>query len=313
MEESTQPTEETQVLLHRKSPFSKKAALCIVGVVLIACAFLYSYVFVPPHGFEVGVIQNIPSGSSLRSISRNFEEHHLIKSRALFEALVIAYGGEKHLLPGDYLFEKKLSVFEIAERISRGERNIAPIKITIPEGFTVEDITEIMDVKLSKFDKNTFLKLAQHDEGYLFPDTYFFFYNDTEQTVYERMKENYETKMQKMRPEFQKMGKTEHEVIVMASLIEREAKGDSDRELISGILANRLKKGMALQVDAAPETYDTKGLPEHPIANPGIESIKAALYPKASEYFFYLHGKDGEVHYARTFEEHRQNKFKYLR
>ncbi|MCX6747515.1 MAG: endolytic transglycosylase MltG, partial [Candidatus Nomurabacteria bacterium] len=79
------------------------------------------------------------------------------------------------------------------------------------------------------------------------------------------------------------------------------------------ILWNRIKIGMALQVDAAPITYKEKGLPGMPIANPGIESIKAAVYPKSSTYLYYLHGKDGEIHYAKTFEEHRQNKFKYLR
>ena len=108
-------------------------------------------------------------------------------------------------------------------------------------------------------------------------------------------------------------GKSESDIVIMASIIEREAKGDSDRGIISGILWNRIRNGMPLQVDAAPETYKTKGLPKNPICNPGLEAIKAAMYPQNSSYFYYLHDKNGVIHYARTFEEHKQNKLKYLK
>lgn len=273
----------------------------------------YFFLFVPPRKFKIGEIITIDQGSSLRSISKDLSEEGLIRSRAVFEAFVIIYGGEKHILPGDYLFEHELLVFEIARRISKGDRNIAPIKITIPEGFDVAEIAEVAGLKLSKFNKDKFIDLAEGDQGYLFPDTYFFFNNATEVTVYEFMKQNFEKKFAKIRPLISQAGKAEKEIIVMASIIEREAKGDSDRELISGILWNRLSKGMPLQVDAAPITYKEKGLPHMPIANPGLESIQAAIYPKSSSFLFYLHDKEGVVHYAKTFEEHRQNKFKYLR
>ena len=99
----------------------------------------------------------------------------------------------------------------------------------------------------------------------------------------------------------------------MASIIEREAKGDSDRGYISGILWNRINKNMPLQVDAALKTYKTKGLPEQPICNPGLEAIKAAIHPVLSNYLYYLHDKNGVIHYAKTFEEHKKNKLKYLK
>lgn len=311
MEENPLLTTPTSENLKPKNLF--KPVYFFVILFFIILFWIYSFVFLPPTNFKAGEIFNIEEGGSLRSISKNLEDNGLIKSRALFEAFVIAYGGEKHILPGDYFFENKLPVFEIARRISQGDRNIEPIKITIPEGFDVSDIAEVVNNKLSKFNKDKFLNLASPNEGYLFPDTYFFFYNDNEEEVYKLMRENFEKKMQKIRPEIISVGKTETEIIVMASIIEREAKGDVDRELISGILWNRIKIGMALQVDAAPITYKEKGLPGMPIANPGIESIKAAVYPKSSTYLYYLHGKDGEIHYAKTFEEHRQNKFKYLR
>lgn len=99
----------------------------------------------------------------------------------------------------------------------------------------------------------------------------------------------------------------------MASILEREAKGDQDREQISGILWKRLSIGMALQVDAAPETYKERGLPDSPIGNPGLESIYASLYPKTTPYLYYLHDKQGMIHYARSFAEHKANIAKYLK
>ncbi|MDQ3076150.1 MAG: endolytic transglycosylase MltG [bacterium] len=295
-----------------KFDFSFKSYYLWIICFLLILFLGYFFVFVSPKNFPIGEILTISEGSSLRSISKSLEEQHLIKSRPLFEAFVITYGGEKRILPGDYLFEKRLPVFEIARRISKGDRHLSPVKITIPEGFNVSDIAEVVDLKLSKFNKDKFLKLAKADEGYLFPDTYFFFYNDAEDKVHQLMRENFEKKMKEIRPLIPATGKTEKEIIIMASIIEREAKGDSDRELISGILWKRISINMALQVDAAPITYKERGFPESPIANPGLKSIKAAMYPKMSSYLYYLHGKDGEIRYARTFEEHRQNKFKYL-
>ena len=99
----------------------------------------------------------------------------------------------------------------------------------------------------------------------------------------------------------------------MASILEKEAKGDNDAPYISGILWKRINIGMALQVDAAPVTYDEAGLPSKPICNPGLVSIKAAINPKNSSYLFYLHDDDGQVHYAEDFSEHRSNIAHYLK
>ena len=95
--------------------------------------------------------------------------------------------------------------------------------------------------------------------------------------------------------------------------MEREAKGEADRGFISGILWKRLGIGMPLQVDAVPSTYNTKGLPKSPIANPGLMSIKTAIYPEESPYLYYLHDKEGKIHYAKNFTEHKANIAKYLK
>jgi UPF0755 protein len=150
-------------------------------------------------------------------------------------------------------------------------------------------------------------------EGYLFPDTYFFLTDANETDVINSMNDNFKKKMTPLLPDINTFGKTEKEIITMASIIEREAKGDADREIISGILWKRIKIGMPLQVDAAPETYKTKELPRNPIGNPGLLSIKAAIHPVSSSYLYYLHDKNGYIHYAKNFTEHQINIRKYLK
>ena len=127
------------------------------------------------------------------------------------------------------------------------------------------------------------------------------------------MSDNFERKIKTVRSDIVSSGKSENAIITMASIIEREAKGDIDRGYISGILWNRINKKMPLQVDASPDTYKVKGLPENPICNPGMEAIKASIHPVLSNYLYYLHDRNGIIHYAKTFEEHKKNKLKYLK
>ncbi|MEK7104683.1 MAG: endolytic transglycosylase MltG [Patescibacteria group bacterium] len=292
--------------------FSSPKTVYIIGVIVLFL-LVFSLFFNAPNNFPIGTIVNIKEGSSLRYISKNLEENHIIRSRVLFETFVIIFRGEKHLAVGDYLFESKLPVFEVARRISKGERHLAPVKVTIPEGFNVSDIAKAFASKLSNFDANKFLLKATEKEGYLFPDTYFFLTTDNEQDVLLLMSDNFEKKILPIRPQIISSGKSEKDIIIMASLIEKESKGDIDRGFISGILWKRLVMGMPLQVDADISTYKTKGLPKDPISNPGLKAIEAAIYPKVSSYLYYLHDKDGNIHYAKTFAEHLLNKKMYLK
>jgi len=291
--------------------FFKKTALFYVLGIIIFLGLGYCLFFSAPNNFPKGTIIGIEKGDTLREISLNLKEKHLIRSRVSFESFVILLGAEKHIFQGDYLFENKLPVFEVARRMVEKNRHPASVKITIPEGFDKMQIADLASSQLRNFNKEKFLLEAK--EGYLFPDTYFFFSSDTEKEVLKYMTENFEKKIKPLEFEIASSGRTENEIIIMASLIEREAKGDSDRGYISGILWNRLKKGMPLQVDSAMETYKSKGLPKEPICNPGFKAIEASLYPVKSSYLYYLHDKNGIIHYARTFEEHKKNKVIYLK
>lgn len=293
--------------MHNPSPF----ALYILGSIAFLF-FAYLLFLSAPWDFQPGAIVKIERGNSLRDVSLKLKGERIIRSRLTFEALVIIYGGERHIVYSDYLFENKLPVFEVARRITKGEHHLPPIAVTIPEGYNNAQIGDAFASRLTDFDKNKFFSEAGGMEGYLFPDTYFFFSTNNEQDVLKSMSENFGKKIAPLRGVILSSGRTEKEIIVMASLIEREAKGDSDRGSISGILWKRLDASMPLQVDAAPETYKTKGLPERPISNPGLASIKATLYPEKSPYLYYLHDKNGDIHYARNFEEHKINKRKYL-
>lgn len=179
-------------------------------------------------------------------------------------------------------------------------------------------------------------------EGYLFPDTYRFFASSTPEEVVRRMLVNFERKISKeMLEEIERQGKTLHEIITMASIIEKEAPifnqtKREDARLISGIFWERLRIGMLLQSDATLSyifenkkpahsgdelrvespynTYLYKGLPPGPICNPGLIAIEAAIYPKKSNYLFFLTPLDGSrVHYSQTYQGHLNNKYKYLK
>jgi UPF0755 protein len=291
---------------------TKKKAFNIF-IFLFLGFFIYYFLFSPPSDFPSNAVIKIEKGESLRSVSALLKKEHIIRSRVVFESFVIIFGGELHIKFADYLFDKKIPVWRVAWRIKEGDRNMAPVSVTIPEGFDRNEIADTFAKELSSFSKINFLNETKDKEGYLFPDTYFFLSDANEKDVIELMLGNFDKKITPILPEIKKSGKSEKDIITMASVIEKEAKGDADREIISGILWRRIAIGMPLQVDAAMETYKTKGLPKNPISNPGLESIKASIYPKKSSYLYYLHDKGGNIHYAKTFAEHRSNILKYLK
>ena len=284
----------------------------IKSTILIFCVVVFLFFLNAPVDFPVNSIFQVEEGDSLRSVSLKLKQNHIIRSRIFFEAFIIIFGREKHVISSGYSFESKLPVYEVARRIGSGKRNTAPVLVTIPEGFDRAQIADAFVAKLANFNKNNFLLKTKDLEGYLFPDTYFFLTTDGEEEVIKSMRTNFEKKIALLEPEIARSSKTEKEIIIMASIIEREAKGDTDRGFISGILWKRIKLGIALQADAVPETYKTRGLPVGPVANPGLEAVKAALYPQDSPYLYYLHDSAGGIHYAKSFTEHQINIKKYL-
>jgi UPF0755 protein len=290
----------------------KKAIFYALGVIIFLSLF-YFFLLSAPSDFPSGAIERIDPGMSLRDISFVLKKDEIIRSRVAFEFFITILGGEKHIISADYLFENKVPVWQVALRIAGGLHRMAPVSVTIPEGFNLNQIGDTFASRLINFNETQFLVKAKPLEGYLFPDTYFFLSDANEDNVIKSMNSNFEKKIIPILPEITQAGKNEQDVIIMASIIEREAKGDADRGIISGILWKRIKIGMPLEIDSAPETYKTKGLPENPVGNPGLKAIEAAINPQTSPYLYYLHDKNGNIHYAETFAEHEANIKKYLK
>lgn len=308
--------------------FALLLALSFIGLV-------YGLLLSPPTRFPAAKIVTIEEGESLNEVSNNFKSDGIVRSAVAFQSVAMLLGGDRNVRAGDYLFSKPLSSIEIARRVLEGRSGIPSVKVTFPEGITNKEMAGIYALAFPDKDGTAFLMAAQGREGYLFPDTYFVLKNTDEATIVEAMNQNFKKKITPLEPEIASSGKTLAEIVVMASIIEGEAFGDADRATISGILWKRLKIGMALQADATLSyvtgkasseltvkdlaidskynTYKYRGLPPTPIGNPGLAAIEAALHPAASEYLYYLHDKDGAAHYARTFEEHKANKAKYLK
>lgn len=303
----------------------------IVIVALISA--WYGSAAAPPKDFPTGSIITVPEGTGLLELSNDLYHEKVIRSPFWFRVAAIALGGERGMRAGGYNLSAPESVFRMAWRIAEGKHGIPTVKITIPEGFTAKKISSLFGLQFLLFSHKQFESLAP--EGYMFPDTYFIQTNATATSTIKLLKDNFIRKIFPMMPDVQRSGHSLDDIITMASIIENEANTKEDREIVSGILWKRLRQNVPLQVDAtltyingktsaemtaddlkanSPyNTYKYPGLPPTPISNPGLESIEAALHPEDTPYMYFLTGDDGKMHYARTFDEHKANKAKYLR
>jgi len=282
------------------------------------------------------IIFVVTRGEGGKEIAAALSRENLIHDRTSFFLLIKLLGIEKDLQAGDFRLNKSMDARSIALELTHG---ILDVWVTTLEGWRVEEIASQLnkdvDIPESQF-------LASAREGYMFPDTYQVARDATASSVTKMFLDNFNAKVTlAMREDAKKTGLTFAQTITLASLVEREGKTESDRPMIAGILLNRIKLGMPLQVDATLQyalgyqpfekswwkkelsdddkkidspynTYANAGLPPAPICNPGIVSIKAAIYPSTSDYLYYIHDKTGAVHYAKTVEEHNVNIQKYL-
>lgn len=287
--------------------FKIKIILFLLVVFSFVAYFGYHSLFFSSHPKEE--IVYFPENTSVKNIALSLEEKGIIKSNKLFLFLINRSSQSKKIESGDYFFKTNISIFTVVYKLSFGVHGIDPIKVTLREGLTNQQMSEILDSKIPLFDKESFLLSEKNNQGYLFPDTYFFYRGVTNKDVLEVLNNNFKNKIDSLDIDERKLS----DLIIMASIIEKEANGKNDASVISGILWKRLSIGMPLQVDVALETYKNKGLPQSPINNPGLSSIKAALLPVSSPYLYYLHDKNGMVHYAKDFDEHKKNIRLYLK
>ena len=318
----------------------KKFFLILIILIFLSVSFILDEIYLPKSfKLEKEKLFLVKPGQNLFQISENLEKEGLIKNKFFFDFYIFIKGVQRKLQAGEYSLSSSESINRIAEKIISGD--IAKTVVTIPEGWTQKQIEEKIGLKLP----------GENLEGFLFPDTYQFSRGVSGEEVVEKMRENFEKKITpELREEIEGQGKTIFEIVIMASLLEKEVKTFEDKELVSGILWKRLENGMPLQVDATityikkttnlegPRSFSEKGeaygsrisieetkinslfntykylgLPPGPICNPGIDSIKAAIYPKNSDYWYYLSTPEGKTIFSKTLEEHNIVKEKYLR
>lgn len=278
----------------------------------------------------------VERGEGVKNIAARLAGQRLIRSSTGFYLLVKFMGIEHTLQAGDFRLNRSMDAKTIAQELTHG---MLDVWVTTLEGWRVEEIAAKLNKELD-IPESQFLKVAK--EGYMFPDTYLIPRDATVGAIANLFRFTFDEKIHTLfQNDAKKTGLSFSEVIILASIVEREGRNEEDRPVIAGILLKRLKSDWPLQADATLQyalgyqteerswwkkslfdedkkiiseynTYLHSGLPPGPIANPGLSSIKAVIYPKETDNWYYLHDAKGGVHYGKTLEEHNENSVKYL-
>lgn len=315
----------------------------IVIVLIIFCLGTAVYKFAQSVTSPVGekFVISVKPGMAAGEIGELLYQQGAIKSVFVFHIVAKMQGMANSLQAGEYVVSRNMTVQQIVAMLAKGQT--LHQQITIPEGYTVGEIAKLIEEKqLGNAEK--FKLLAQRAapfpymmnqnsnviykaEGYIFPDTYQITKGATEEQLLNMMISQFDKEFNdNMRKRANQLGFSIKDVIVLASLVEKEAQIEEDRPLIAGVFINRLKLGMPLQscatiqyilgypkaelsvqdteIPSPYNTYQNMGLPPGPIANPGLASINAVLYPKETQFVYFVADKQGAHHFSKTYEEH---------
>ncbi len=326
----------------------------LVSVIVILLLFVklkstYQELLQPVSDSKAEVVFRIEPGTTFKQVAENLEQQRLIKSKEAFLFLAWLKDATTRIQAGLYKISPSQSSETILETFLKGKT--WDVVITFPEGYNMYQIAKVLD-KAGLVSEKDFLKAAQDPdlmkslnissnraEGYLFPDTYLFSHDDSPESFIRSMVGRFWKVWEDN--EFSKRAKelklTIHEVITLASIVEKEAVVDEERPIIASVFWNRIKKGMKLQSDptvkyivyldkpksiswkylkkiASPyNTYLYKGLPPAPIANPGVKSIRAVLYPADTNYLYFVSKRNGRHYFSHSLREHNRAIAKFLK
>ncbi len=318
----------------RRFPLSLAWACFAAVACIIALVFLWFLAWRSPREFPSEFLFAVPEGATLSETAAQLEAQRLIRSPFWFKVFGTLFDGRHGVKAGDYFLNEPLAVVPLAWRLTHGIHRLTPVRITIPEGTSNRQMAVLLAKALPRFNTSRFLERAKDREGYLFPDTYDFLPNADEQVVIAAMTAAFEKRLAPLQERISGFGRSLSDSINMAALLEEEARTMETRQTVAGILWKRLDKGMPLQVDAVfpyifgdrpydltdgdllvdsrYNTYKYLGLPPTAISNPGLDAVLAAMTPIETPYWYYLSDRNGEMHYAMTYEEHLANRAKYL-
>lgn len=331
-----------------KKRLSQTVLLTLI-VVLVAGMFLWwKNVSQPVSNSNVEKRVLITKGASGVQVGNTLFKEGLIKSPFAFKVYIQLRGYAARIQAGEYQIAQNLTLGQVVKLLLEGP---SEIWVTVPEGLRREEVSakfvEAFGLPVSEADlfQEEFLNASTSSEGYLFPDTYLVPKDITGEAVYRLMRNTFTSKL----PEgFEQaaadLGYSVDQLVVLASILERETKTTKERPVVAGIYFNRLEIGMGLQADATVQyavanancsaqvecnwwkvptrndltidspynTYKYSGLPPAPIANPGETSLAAVVNPESSDYLYYIHDTSGNIYYAETLDEHNSNISKYL-
>lgn len=309
--------------------------LILSGVIFIGWFFLALNTAVSSTAKKIPI--EIAKGSSTWTVARQLQKTGVIHSPLVF---VIATKFKGQTVKADsFELDASQPLKKIVDQVTTTNPN--EITITIPEGWRNEQIAQRLVEKVTIESVESFLAIAKEYEGYLFPDTYRFNRQVTPEAIRDRLRENFQARTKELY--------ISKEDLILASIVEREAKRDEDRPKMIGVFKNRLSKGMPLEADPtvqyaidssafaklSPEmkssyqfwksitleqaktfessynTYRQAGLPPGPISNPGLKSLQAALNPEKHDYYYFFNLNDGSTIYSKTLDEHNVNKRKH--
>lgn len=330
-------TQETQLKKTSKHPVLTIIALGIL-VCIIALIVSTSYIYIaftqPVELEKTPVIIDIPKGTSLQKTTDMLHQAGLIRSPFVFRSSMILGGFDTAIKTGEYTFTENTRMTEVVERLIRGDYRYIPVKLTIREGEDAKTIATYIHAAFPKLASSTIAEKLQAREGKLFPETYTFPPFATEELILQTIENQYLKRIATYKEAIASSTYTEDQILTIASILEREVPKKEDMHIVAGIIYNRLRKNMSLQMDStlgyitgkaslelttedlrldSPyNTYKNVGIPPAPIGNPGDASIDAALHPDTHQYIFFLSDANGVNHYAVTYAEHLKNRKKYL-
>ena len=330
--------------------FLKKITSVIGSIFLLVFFYVCFEVYVPLNpGSHETINFTVQKGWGDSEIAFNLKKMRIIRSSYFFRFYAILSLKHTELQAGEYRLSSKMSAYEIANKMAQGD--IVRDNVVILEGWNTDDIGKYIELK-GVCKNDYFISLTENNyleefnfladkpktadlEGYLFPDTYEIAKGATCEDILNNMLANFDKKLTPvLRDEIRKQKKSIFEIVTMASIIEKEVRTLDDKKIVSGIFWKRLKIGMPLQscatvnyvtgkndpgalikdtqIDSPYNTYKYCGLPKGPISNPGINSILAAIYPKTSNYWYYLSSSSGKTIFSETLEQQNAAKAKYL-
>src|SRR3989344_1170668 len=276
----------------------------------------------------------VAKGEGVREIANKLKKEGLIRDPIVFFLLTKKMGIDKEIQAGDFRLNPSMNLYQIVENLRHGTLDIW---VTLPEGLRADEIAGMFKTSLPNY-KPEWRNILVVNEGYLFPDTYLFPKDADINAIVDILKNNFNNKYATLGT--LKTNLSQEEIVIIASLIERETRHDEDRPLVGSVIKNRLELGMKLDIDATIQyalgyqegekrwwkkllteedkllnspynTYKVAGLPPGPISNPGLASLKAAINPANTSYLYYITDKNGINRYAEDIKVHNENIRKY--